>query len=218
MRVISKPDVMPPSRPQVVRSQAHTVAIPYAALLPPGADPEPEHSDRVLWLSGFPADAGTPEVETILRDARVEGRCSLVPECGGWVEVSLEAGAMARALDALDGREWRGRPLTALPASEARAKMRVHQRMKGLLRRISGGHHFHNFLAGGAGVTQRYMQRCSSGWQVDIRPLGARPARQWVRQDWCLVRFSAKHFGREQVGPVCAARGRAEGGWRPGLH
>eukprot|EP00966_Prymnesium_polylepis_P278179 6427804-Prymnesium_polylepis.2 len=132
--------------------QAYKYALPYALLLTSderatrGVDEGPSG----IWLTGLVGDATCDELEAFLQaevtpqilgaGGGTEGLGLLVewPECGGYAHLHTPNEQLAaRLVEALDGREWRGRRLVAMPLAEATAKLRVHQRVKTALRRLN---------------------------------------------------------------------------------
>ena len=130
---------------------------------PSTADDGPSHAspaacDGTLWLSGLPDGVCASDVLALLRRVRQGGPPAradggggegggdggdaatsvAIPPCGGFAEVGpLSEAEMARALDSLDGRWWRGARLVALRGEEASAKVAVHQKIKGVHAPIS---------------------------------------------------------------------------------
>ena len=128
-------------------------ALPYALLLRRDEAREVDASSSAaaaedggtsVWLSGLADDLGEDGVSRLLveiglREAAAPPLCA-PSSAGGACEVRfVDREAAARAVDALDGKEWRGHELIAMLAAEARRKLRVHQRVKLALRRITDG-------------------------------------------------------------------------------
>ena len=209
-----------------------------AAAADPAADPTAEADDcRTLWLSGLPSDCAAADVASLIGEVMGDtvygvggtggadgiGWRVTMPTCGGFADIfHLNGAALARALDALDGRLWRGSRLIALRGKEARAKLLVHQKIKHVLRSLAAAKHFRNFVdpkgINSAGSAQRKLQHCSSGVHTDVRAaMGARgictgddvggsckvegktAEDAWRRHDWVEIRFCAREFGAQQL-------------------
>ena len=198
-----------------VRRQTQAVLVPYSAMLRCLPDVD-EALGFSMWLSGLPDATKAADVRSLMRDALrgLAGGGEMassdfepaieMPTCGGFVDVRFSSlAALDCALRELDGLEWRGSRLLALRGDEAAAKLKVHQRVKNVLRRLSTAKHFRNFVdpkgSNAAGSAQRKLQHCSSGVHTDWRPRrGVRPLGAWYESDWCEVRLSAREFGAQQ--------------------
>ena len=167
-----------------VKRQSHAALVPYSALIRTQSSEEdetaaeegsssgtssegvvtPSSSSSSLWLSGLPDGCNESDVRALVEaNASADDATITMPECGGFAQIGpLRPLSLQCLLDALDGFVWRGSTLLALRGDEAAEKLRVHQRIKSVLRQLSTGKHFINFVDSKGGVRQYGRQAAAA--------------------------------------------------------
>ena len=204
-----------------VKRQTHVAMVPYAAFFKHAAPAIGQIAERgdgrggqgdgcSVWLSGLCDDCTESDLRALIAES-VKGRCDdmcvevMLPACGGFAEIACQsAETCAHTVQVLDGQYWRGRRLTALALDEAKAKIRIHQQIKAVLRTLQTTKNFRNFVeakgTASAASGSRRLLHCSSSVQSDFRPRrGTRPSGEWLSTDWVEIEFSAKEFGAQQL-------------------
>jgi tRNA U38,U39,U40 pseudouridine synthase TruA len=201
----------------VVR-QEHVLVVPYSALVPlapvlPNGDVEGEVPACGVWLTGFPDSWDYSDVKALLSVCGVTCPEKIeveMPACGGFARLTLPASRIEESMESilrtLDGRVLDGgKELLVLDAEEAAEKMRVHSKIKTVLRQLATCRNFKNFSKPGgksAGLinANRRLLRCVSSVQNDVRGgKGARATGAWRSEDWCVISLCARQQGPQQI-------------------
>lgn len=203
---------------RAVRRQIYRYALPYSALgahhwaMATTAVPSPESR---VWLTLLPEPCDNAALGALLSGRGIDAVQARLSDCGGFAELELaSADSAAAATVALDGFEWRGCRLLAMPLPEAAAKLEAHRRLKTLSRRLLSDEagHARNY---GAFVSERWRKRnahelrlavsCHSSLSGDIRAVEGSAARRWEEEDWVVLELGAAEFGAEQVRRIAGA-------------
>lgn len=192
--------------------------VPYFALMPsgrPGAIVEEDAETACsVWLGPVPIDCEAPLIAALIAahtEVRAASSGISVAPGDGHAEVSFEDEAAAlAACKALDGLEWQGQRLFALPLVEAQAKFRIQRRVRTALKQLRGParglRSFHSFMPEtqpGDGQAMRQLQHCAAG-SLFAELRGSCRSR-WAESDWTSLTFSASDFGPQQLRRMAGA-------------
>jgi hypothetical protein len=160
-----------------------------------------------MWLAGLVPGCSDEDIASLL--AEDKGVRATLAEWGGVAEVRLPSpAAVAAAVRRVNGLEWRGRRVTALPLPEAAPKLEVHNRLKPLLRTLSSANgrtrDFSSF------VSERWRDRHGHALRLSVK--GQSSIRRdltgdgpWQNNDCVVLELSAKEFRSQQVRRVAGA-------------